>query len=128
MRRRRGNIPSLAVAVLVACFAGPGTAAGPDALSPVLAGLSDRVTTAISEDRLVSVSLAVVLDEKIVFCRAFGLADPQQNEKATPQTIYPAGSVTKLFTATMLARLWEQGVVDLECFPSDSVRHGQALT
>jgi CubicO group peptidase (beta-lactamase class C family) len=80
----------------------------------VLAGLPERITAAVAEDRLVSVSIAVVMDDDMIFCRAFGFADLERQRPATPNTIYPAGSVTKVLTATMLARLWEQGVVDLE--------------
>jgi CubicO group peptidase (beta-lactamase class C family) len=85
-----------------------------DALGPVLAGLPDRVRAAIAEDRLVSVSMAVVLDRDIIFCEAFGHANLKERRPATRTTIYPMGSITKVFTATMLARLWEQGVVNLE--------------
>lgn len=85
-----------------------------DELLPVLESLPDRITAAVAEDRLVSVSMAVVLDRDIVFCQAFGHADLKQQRLATPKTIYPMGSITKVFTATMLARLWEQGIVNLE--------------
>jgi CubicO group peptidase (beta-lactamase class C family) len=85
-----------------------------DILEPVLAGLSDRITKAIDEDRLVSVSMAIVLDHDIIFCQAFGHADLEDQRTATSRTIYPMGSVTKVFTATMLAQLWERGVVSLD--------------
>ena len=86
----------------------------PGALAPVLAGLPDRITTAVAEDRLVSVSMAIVVDRDIIFSRAFGYADLEEQLPATPGTIYPMGSITKVFTATMLARLLEQGIVSLE--------------
>lgn len=89
-------------------------AAGRDALAQVLAGLPDRITAAIAENRLVSVSMSIVVDRNIVFSRAFGYADLKQQRPATTSTIYPMGSITKVFTAAMLARLWEQGVVNLE--------------
>lgn len=91
-----------------------GVTAGRDALEPVLASLPGRITAAIDEDRLVSVSMAVIVDRDIVFSQAFGYADLKQQRPATPGTIYPMGSITKVFTATMLARLLEQGVVNLE--------------
>ncbi|MBN1213069.1 MAG: serine hydrolase [candidate division Zixibacteria bacterium] len=85
-----------------------------EAVKPVLENLPERVTAAIERDRLVSVSMAVVLDTEIIFSQAFGLADIAAKGPASPETIYPVGSITKVFTATMLARLCEQGVVNLE--------------
>jgi CubicO group peptidase (beta-lactamase class C family) len=83
-------------------------------IAPILENLPERVTKAISRDRLVSVSMAVVLDTEVVFSQAFGLADMDQHRPATSRTIYPIGSITKVFTATMLAQLCEQGVINLE--------------
>jgi putative ATP-binding cassette transporter len=84
------------------------------ALEPILEVLPGRVAASMAEDRLASVSLVVVLDGEVVFSRAFGFADVEKQKPATPGTIYPIGSVTKVFTATVLTRLWEQGVVGLE--------------
>jgi CubicO group peptidase (beta-lactamase class C family) len=83
-------------------------------IAPILTSLPDRVTTAIARDRLVSVSMAVILDTEVVFSQAFGYADIEQQRRATPGTIYPIGSITKVFTATMLAQLSERGVINLE--------------
>ncbi|UCF06536.1 MAG: beta-lactamase family protein [bacterium] len=85
-----------------------------DTLAPVLEGLPDRIMAAVTEDRLISVALAVVLDRDIIFCRAFGYADLERESAATTRTIYPIASITKVFTAMMLARLVEQGVIGLE--------------
>jgi putative ATP-binding cassette transporter len=99
----------------VAGSTGPATATpGREVLAPLLASLPDRITMAMAEDRLVSVSMAVVLDQDVIFCRAFGCADLEQQRPAEPTTIYPMGSITKVFAATMLARLQEQGIVNLE--------------
>lgn len=83
-------------------------------LDPILSGLPGRIESSIVRDRLGSLSIAVVLDGQAVFCRAFGLADLKKEIPATPQTIYPIASVTKLFTATMLVQLAENGRVGLE--------------
>jgi hypothetical protein len=56
-----------------------------DTLAPALAGLPDRITAAIDEDRLVSVSMAIVLDRDIIFCQAFGHADLMQQRLASDQ-------------------------------------------
>jgi CubicO group peptidase (beta-lactamase class C family) len=83
-------------------------------LEPILTELPDRVAAAIVRDRLVSLSMAIVLDGEILFCRAYGHADLKKGLPATEQTIYPIASVTKIFTATMLAQLAEGGRMGLE--------------
>lgn len=83
-------------------------------LAPLLATLPEQVETAVSRERLVSVSMAIVVDTEVVFSQAFGDADIDQQRRATPSTIYPIGSITKVFIATMLAQLCERGRVNLE--------------
>lgn len=61
-----------------------------------------------------SLSVAVIHDQKIIFKEAFGYADIEKEKKATTETIYRSGSVTKVFVATMLMQLAERGVVGLE--------------
>ena len=85
-----------------------------EVLEPILRGLPERIEAIISRDRLVSLSIAVVLDGETIFCRAFGLAELKKEIPATSLTIYPIASVTKLFTATMLAQLAENARVGLE--------------
>ena len=58
-----------------------------------------------------SLSVAVVVDQRTVFSQAFGYADIDRKIPATTRTIYRVGSITKLFTATMLLQLAEQGKV-----------------
>ena len=84
------------------------------ALAPVLKSVPDRITTSIAENRLASVSMAIVLDNHIIFSQAFGYADVERQIRATTETIYPLGSVTKVFVATMLAQLCERDIVGLE--------------
>jgi CubicO group peptidase (beta-lactamase class C family) len=84
------------------------------AIEPILAKLPERVAATLAEDRLVSLSMAIVLDGKTIFCQAFGQADVKGGLQATAETIYPIASVTKVFTATMLAQLVEGGRMSLE--------------
>lgn len=60
-----------------------------------------------------SLSVAVVLDQKIIYSQAFGYADIEKQIPATTKTIYRIASMTKLFNATMLMQLAERGLVDL---------------
>jgi D-alanyl-D-alanine carboxypeptidase len=71
-----------------------------DRLESVIEGLPQRI--------------AIVHGREVIFSQAFGYANLEKQIPATKETIYPLASVTKVFTATMLAQLCEKGVVDLE--------------
>jgi D-alanyl-D-alanine carboxypeptidase len=64
-----------------------------------------------------SVSVAVVHQNKIVYTYAYGQANPVKGIGADKQTIYMFGSMTKMFTASALMQLEEQGKVDLDAWP-----------
>lgn len=59
-------------------------------------------------------SLALIDDQRIVWAEGFGYADKAHNVLATPETLYRAGSITKLFTATAIMQLVERGLIDLD--------------
>ncbi len=59
-------------------------------------------------------SLALIDDQRIVWTEGFGYADKVHNVPATPETLYRAGSITKLFTATAIMQLVERGLIDLD--------------
>lgn len=59
-------------------------------------------------------SLALIDDQRIVWAEGFGYADRAHNVPATPETLYRAGSITKLFTATAVMQLVERGLIDLD--------------
>lgn len=61
-----------------------------------------------------SISAAVVKDGKIVYAKAFGYADLENDVLATPATVYRIGSITKQFTATMIMQLVGEGKLTLE--------------
>jgi CubicO group peptidase (beta-lactamase class C family) len=59
-------------------------------------------------------SIALVDDKGILWSQGFGYADKQENILATSDTIYNAGSITKLFTATAAMQLAEQGKINID--------------
>ncbi len=63
---------------------------------------------------LPAVMIALVDDQRIVWARGFGWADPDTKRPATAETIVRVGSVSKLFTDLALMRLVEQGEIDLD--------------
>ncbi len=59
-------------------------------------------------------SAAVVHGQEMVWARGFGYADLDQHIPPGPDTAYAVGSITKLFTATMLMQLRDAGKLRLD--------------
>ncbi len=60
-------------------------------------------------------SLVIVKDSSILFSKGYGYADVKKMIPVSPEkTIFFTGSVSKLFTATSIMQLYEQGKLDLD--------------
>ena len=106
---------ALATIVLLSCPIARRAAAAPQSdLGPALQALSQKLESEREKRNLPSLSVAVVRGREVVLARAFGFADLEHKTPATPDRIYPAGSVTKLLVATSLMQLVERGVVRLD--------------
>ncbi len=68
----------------------------------------------MAEKQLPAISIALVDDQQIVWAQGFGFADPDRKIPATADTIYRAGSVSKLFTDIGIMQLVERGELDLD--------------
>lgn len=58
--------------------------------------------------------VAIAVDGKVVYSRAFGVADIETARPVTPQTLFRVGSVTKMVTAAVLTDLAAEGKLDLQ--------------
>ena len=78
----------------------------------------DSITSLIQEEMkrfsVQGLSIAIVDDQKIVWARGFGYADVNNRIPAKPETIYPAGSIAKLFTIAAALQLQEQNKIDID--------------
>ena len=63
---------------------------------------------------LPGISVAVGLEERIVWSEGFGWADIEQRVPVTPATRFRVGSVAKPMTAALLALVYEEGKIDLD--------------
>ena len=61
-----------------------------------------------------SISLAVAVNGELVWAETRGYADLESQQAATRDTTYLIGSVAKPISATLVASLWEDGVLDLD--------------
>lgn len=76
-----------------------------------LAWLIDRE---MSENEITGLSIALVDDQQVVWEKGFGYADLENKIPATPETIYRAGSIAKIFTAAAIMQLAEQGKLNID--------------
>jgi CubicO group peptidase (beta-lactamase class C family)/D-alanyl-D-alanine dipeptidase len=108
------------IALLVCAGACGRTVHADDVVSardPYIAGarrLEAWIAAEVAAKRLPALSIALVDDQRIVWARGFGLADPQRRIPATAETAYRVGSVSKLFTDLAVMQLVEQGRLDLD--------------
>ncbi|MBD7919979.1 beta-lactamase family protein [Cellulomonas sp. Sa3CUA2] len=113
------------VATLSACAGSAGAVPEPRAPEPastagltradVDAWLDEKVPAALEEGRIAGATVAVVHDGEILTARGFGEADVAAGTPVDPDgTLFRVGSVSKMFTATAVMQLVEDGEVDLD--------------
>ena len=68
----------------------------------------------MKKNNVTGLSIALVDDQKVVWAEGFGYADKANEIPATPSTVYRAGSISKLFTATAAMQLVEQGKLNID--------------
>lgn len=64
--------------------------------------------------RFPGLAACVVKNGKVVFSRAYGMADIEQQRPATPFTLFLLGSVAKTVTAAAVMHLQDQGRINLD--------------
>jgi CubicO group peptidase (beta-lactamase class C family) len=75
----------------------------------------DRYVTQQLRDRhIASAGVAVVQGNKVLVQKGYGWADLERPLKATPETLYQIGSLTKPFTALAVLLLAEEGKIRLD--------------
>lgn len=79
-----------------------------------LAQLERLIEGLRQELRIPSLSAAVVKDQKVVWAKGFGFADPEKKIPATERTPYHLASLTKTFASTVVMRLVQEGKIGLD--------------
>ena len=77
------------------------------------AALDAIVEDAFGAGEFPSLAVGVVHGDELVYARALGVAERASGREATVGTVYPIGSVTKVFTTTLLAMLRDEGLLRL---------------
>ncbi|MGO4889583.1 serine hydrolase domain-containing protein [Anaerobacillus sp. MEB173] len=81
----------------------------------VQAFAEDYFTERMEEFQIPGAVIIVVKDNEILYQQGFGYANLEKGLQVDPsQSLFRIGSVTKLFTATAIMQLVEQGLIDVE--------------
>lgn len=72
------------------------------------------LTREVADKALPALSIALVEDQRIVWAKGYGFADPEAKRPATADTVYRVGSVSKLFTDIAVMQLVAAGRLDLD--------------
>lgn len=76
--------------------------------------LRRRIQSGMAQSQVRGLSIALVDGQEVVWSEGFGFADEWSRRPATPETVYEAGSLSKVFTATALMQQVEQGRATLD--------------
>lgn len=87
------------------------TTVAPDAMFETIRA---HILTRVKSGEIPSMAVGVSRRGEIVWEEAFGWADRESGVPATPETVYPIGSLSKSITATGIMILVERGVIGLD--------------
>ncbi len=76
--------------------------------------VDDFVKTEMQRQHIPGVSIAVVIDGKIIKAEGYGLANAEHNIPAKPETVYQIGSVSKQLIAAGILLLMQDAKVSLD--------------
>jgi CubicO group peptidase (beta-lactamase class C family) len=120
----RRNISSFLIVVLGLTWGAPFTSAlvarqataktPPPTEAARLVKLEGLLESLRQDLKIPALSAAVVKDQKVIWARGFGYADPEQKIPATEHTPYHLASLTKTFASTVVMRLVQEGKVKLD--------------
>jgi CubicO group peptidase (beta-lactamase class C family) len=95
--------------------AAPSQGQGPSNPAEMEAFLDALMTKDMEEYRIPGAAVSVVKDGRLFFAKGYGYADLENKIPVdAEQTMFPTGSVGKLFTWTAVMQLAEQGKLDLD--------------
>ena len=116
----KGALSRWTILLLTICIAGCSSApprpesVGRGDYAKVAEYVSALVRHEMKKRDVTGLSIALVDDQRVVWAEGFGYADKAGNVPASPETVYRAGSISKLFTATAAMQLAERGKMDID--------------
>lgn len=74
---------------------------------------ADSYLESLVNNHTFSGSVLIARDNQILLIKGYGFSQQTEQERNTSQTIYRLGSVTKPFTATIILKLYESNLLNL---------------
>ncbi len=109
---------SLVLSALLLLAPPPAAGAGELAGHPKVAAALDLLDLWIEEQRayhgVPGLAIGVVVDQELIWAKGYGVSDLSTGAPMTPETVFRAGSITKLFTATAVMHLRDAGKLRLD--------------
>lgn len=78
------------------------------------AELDEFIENKMTQFNIPGLSASIVKEGQVVWSAAYGLANIQANTPVSLETEFTLASISKLFTATAIIKLWENGIIDLD--------------
>src|SRR5262252_2074652 len=80
----------------------------------IATALRSMINHEMQDKELPAFSIALVDENQIAWAEGFGYQDPDRKIRATADTVYRVGSVSKLFTDIGVMQMVEGGKIDLD--------------
>src|SRR5215207_7579875 len=109
-----GHMPLRGVTLIAVLAFAVSAFGAPVNYQAIVQKLSEAADAEVRSGAISGATIALVADQKIIFLNGFGFADKQNRIPARADTVYRAGSISKLFTALSAMQLVEQGRLDID--------------
>jgi len=83
-------------------------------LSVVEAQLDEFIQNEMMLENIPGISACVVKNQEVVWSNAYGIADFETNTPVETTTLFTVASISKLFLATAVMQVYEDGLIDLD--------------
>lgn len=102
------SIGSILISLFLVLFMSSTLAVSQVPMSEILSQFTKYAEQMKSDSRVPGMAIAIVQNNKIIYLKGFGQRDAEGNP-VTPDTVFDVASLTKSFTATLLAKQIDEG-------------------
>jgi len=100
--------------ILVAAMAADGTARSDHSYERAITMARSEIWQAINSGKCGSAVVAIMVDGKVVYAEGFGMANRAKSIPVKPATIFNIGSISKVYVATAIMLLVDDGKISLD--------------
>ena len=89
-------------------------------VSDVLKQIDQEALVLMEKGDIPGLSRALIYKDQVIL-KSYGFKDKEEQDKVTSETLFQLGSTTKAFTAMAVAKLVDEGKLDLSAYVSDII-------